>query len=292
MAVLSKGSNFPTKTVEGMFNKVKGKSTLANFADSMPVAFTGNTLFTFSMDKELNVVGENAAKENGGATVAPVTVQPIKLEYGARVSDEFMYASEEDRLQLLENFTEGFSKKLAKAIDILGMHGLNPRTNVAVSGLSAIDGATVIQQGSKTIAEALDDAVAALGDYDVTGIAVSKAAAAELANAETTKGNKVYPDFKAWGNEGSSINGVAVDVNNTVAVTTSGGTADKIIVGDFSAFKWGYAKDIKLEVIEYGNPDNDAVAGDLKGHNQIYLRAEVYVGVAVLDASAFAVVTA
>jgi len=42
-----------------------------------------------------------------------------------------------------------------------------------------------------------------------------------------------------------------------------------------------YAKEIPLEVIEYGNPDNDAEAGDLKGHNQVYLRCELYLGVGV-----------
>lgn len=292
MATLSKGTMFPEKAVAGLFNKVKGKSSLARFADQMPVAFTGNKMFTFSMDKDLAVVGENAAKEAGGVTVAPVTVVPLKLEYGARVSDEFMYASEEDRLGILEGFNEGFAKKLARAVDIIGMHGLNPRTSTAISGVTKIDSSTVITQGSNTIAVALESAVAALGDYDVTGIIASKTAASELANVETTKGNKVYPDFKAWGNEGSSINGVACDVNNTVAVTTTSGTPDKIIVGDFSAFKWGYAKDIDFEVIEYGNPDNDSTAGDLKGHNQVYLRAEVYIGVAVLDAAAFAVVQA
>lgn len=287
MATLSKGIMFPEKAVAGMFNKVKGKSSLARFADQMPIAFTGNRIFTFSMDKELGVVGENEAKEHGGVTVAPVSVNPIKLEYGARVSDEFLYASEEDRLRLLENFSEGFSNKLARAVDILGIHGINPRTQNPVAGItSKIDDGTVVTQGSKKIDEALNDAVAALGDYDVTGIIVSKAAASEISNVETTKGNKVYPDFKAWGSTNSDINGVPVDVNNTVAF----GSTDKVVVGDFSAFKWGYAKDIEFEVIEYGNPDNDPTAGDLKGHNQVYLRAEVYIGCAAVDPTAFAVI--
>lgn len=286
MAVLSKGANFPTKVVEGMFNTVKGKSTLAKFSGQMPVAFTGNTIFTFAMDKDLGIVAENEAKEHGGVTVTPVAVQPIKLEYGARVSDEFMYASEEDRLAILQNFSEGFATKLAQAIDKMGMHGVNPRTGI-VSPLitSYIDkNATVINQGSKSEAEALEDAVAALGDYDPTGIAVNKAFASKLAKS-VTNGVKDYPDFKAWGSEASSINGVQADVNNTV------GTTDLAIVGDFSAFKWGYAKDVTLEVIEYGNPDNSS-DGDLKGHNQVYLRAECYCAVAVLDDSAFAVVQA
>ena len=51
-------------------------------------------------------------------------------------------------------------------------------------------------------------------------------------------------------------------------------------------FRWGYAKGIKLEVIEYGDPDNSG--NDLKGHGQVYIRAEVYLGWGILDADSFA----
>ena len=62
---------------------------------------------------------------------------------------------------------------------------------------------------------------------------------------------------------------------------------DEIILGDFAnVFKWGYAKEIPLEIIQYGDPDNSGK--DLKGHNQVYVRAEVYLGWGILDASSFA----
>ena len=53
-------------------------------------------------------------------------------------------------------------------------------------------------------------------------------------------------------------------------------------------FRYGIAKDIQIKVIEYGNPDNDADAGDLQGHNQVYLRGEMYVGYGILVPNAFA----
>lgn len=284
MATLTNNGKFPAKVVAEMFNTVKGKSTLAKFSPSMPVAFTGNTIFTFSFDKDVALVGENEAKAEGGVTVAPVKIMPLKIEYGARVTDEFMYASEEDRVNLLASFLEGFANKAASAVDKMGMHGFNPRTGT-VSQLitSYIDkSATVITQGSNDAEKALNDAVAALGDYDVTAIAMNKAFAAE-ASGLVKNGVHVYPDLKAWGNIESSVNGVPVDVNNTVS-------PDKAIVGDFSAFKWGYAKDVDFEVIEYGDPDN--TGADLKGYNQVYLRAEAYIGVAVLDPSAFVIIQA
>ena len=79
-------------------------------------------------------------------------------------------------------------------------------------------------------------------------------------------------------------------VNGTVGKVATG--ADKVYgyVGDFDAFRWGYARDVEFEVIEYGDPDN--AGSDLKGHNQVYLRAEAYLGWAVLDGNAFAKIEA
>ena len=70
-------------------------------------------------------------------------------------------------------------------------------------------------------------------------------------------------------------------------------TIDEAVVGNFrDYFRWGFAKEIPIEVIEYGNPDNDADAGDLKGHNQVYLRGEAYIGWAILRPEAFARIVA
>lgn len=279
-STVSAGNNFPAIVREGMYNKVKGKSSLARLSNQMPIPFNGSEVFTFSMDKEIGVVGENTAKVNGGATVTPITIRPLKLEYGLRVSNEFLYASTEAKLNIIDTFKEGFAKKLARAIDIIGMHGINPRSTGVVA-TTYIDQSGTVSQSTGTAAEALESAVAALGDYDVTGIIANKTFAAELAASETTNGAKVYPDFKAWGSTDSYINGVPAEVNSTV------GTTDYAIVGDFSAFVWGLADDIEFEVIKYGNPDNDEEAGDLAGHNQVYLRAEVYLATGVLDANAF-----
>lgn len=48
----------------------------------------------------------------------------------------------------------------------------------------------------------------------------------------------------------------------------------------------GYAKEIPLEVIKYGDPDNSGQ--DLKGYNQVYLRSETYLGWGIMDGNSFA----
>lgn len=122
---------------------------------------------------------------------------------------------------------------------------------------------------------------------DVTGAAFDSAFATSMAK-QTVDGNpnspRLFPELR-WGANPGSVNGLKVDVNATVGK----GTKDKAIVGDFSnMFKWGYAKQIPFEVIQYGDPDN--AGKDLKGYNQVYLRCETFLGWGILDPNHFAII--
>lgn len=282
---LSKGTMFPEEIVSDLFNKVKGKSSLAVLSEQIPVAFNGNEIFTFSMDDEVNIVGENDPKPAGSVTVAPVKVVPIKIEYGTRVSDEFMYATKEKKLDVLTAFNVGFSKKVARGLDIMAMHGVNPRTGTesALITHSFDKGTNTVPYDAATCDDNVEDAIEKIGDYDVTGIAMAKTFASAMGKLENGNGGKLYPEL-SWGGQPKAINGVPASVNSTVSF---GDSKDMAIVGDFAnCFKWGYAKKIPMEVIPYGDPDN--TGKDLKGHNQVYIRAEVYIGWAILDQDAFA----
>ena len=287
-SILTKGSLFPAELVSEMFNKVKGKSSLAVLSNQEPIPFNGKTEFTFSLDKEVDIVAENGKKSNGGATVESVTIIPIKFEYGTRVSDEFMYASEEIQLGYLQAFSDGFSKKVARGLDIAAMHGFNPRTGAAsdVVGNNHFDKAVTqkIDYAEASADDNVDAAVSAIqgADGDVTGMAMSPTFSSALAKLKAN-GVRLYPDL-AWGGNPGTLNGLKVDINNTVSFGTS---KDMAIIGDFqNAFKWGYAKEIPIEVIPYGDPDNSGA--DLKGSNQVYIRGEVYVGWGILVPSSFA----
>ena len=303
--ILSRGSLFPETLIPNLVNLVKGHSAVAALAGQTPIAFNGQKEFTFTLDKDVDIVAENGAKGKGGATVNPVTIVPIKFEYGARVSDEFVYGSDEVRLGYLQAFTEGFARKLARGLDIAAFHGLNPRslTASAVVGTNhfdAVDGSsnpivtTVTYTSGTDAADAkLDTAAAAIRADDgvISGIAMAPAFAADMAKVKEN-GVTQYPEFR-FGARPVSFAGMALDVNPTVSVVASGGKADLAILGNFAgAFRWGYAKEIPLEVIQYGNPDNDATLGDLKGHNQVYLRCEAYLGWGILNPDEFAIVRA
>lgn len=273
---------FSETLVADLMNKVRGKSSLAKLSVQEPIPFNGLKEFTFTMDKEIDIVAENGKKTEGGITVDPVTIVPIKFEYGARVSDEFMYASDDAKLQVLKAFNEGFAKKVAKGFDLAAFHGINPRTGTAsnVVGNNHFDSKVTqkVTYAAATCDENLDAIIAAVqgADGDVTGMALSNTMGADMAKIKVN-GVRQYPEFR-FGASPASLGGMAVDVNKTVFNAT---VKDHAIVGDFqNAFKWGFAKQIPLEIIEYGDPDNSGK--DLKGYNQVYIRAEVYMGWGIL----------
>lgn len=292
----TRGNLFAPELVSDLISKVKGKSSLAVLSGQEPIPFNGMKEMTFSFDNEVDIVAEAGAKSEGGITLSPVTIIPIKFEYGARISDEFMYASEEEQIDILSAFNDGFAKKLAKGFDTAAFHGLNPRTGAAsaVVGSNCFD--SVVNQDVTYAAATVDDKIEAAialvqgSEGDVTGMALSTEVGSALAQIKAN-GISQYPEFKFGANPGS-LGGMPVDVNKTVkgTSTTSGDKNAQAYIGDFAnAFKWGYSKEIPMEIIQYGDPDNSG--NDLKGHNQIYLRAEAYLGWGILVPSYFARLT-
>ena len=291
--ILSKGALFPEELVPGLIQKTTGASALAALCASSPIPFNGMKEFTFQLDSEVDIVAENGAKGKGGATVTPVTIVPIKIEYGARISDEFMYSSEDAQLDYLTAFSDGFAKKVARGIDLMAFHGVNPRSGTAsaVIGTNHFDSKVtqIVTQNTATADADVEAAIAMVqgSDRDVNGIVMAPAFRSALAALTKTGGDRMYPEL-AWGNKPGTLNGLTAQSISTLSANSS---KDMALIGDFqNCFKWGYAKQIPIEVIQYGNPDNDDVLGDLKGHNQIYLRGEVYLGWGILDASAFAMI--
>lgn len=291
--ILTRGNSMPTAVVEDMFNAVKGHSALAKLSTARPIAFNGSTVFVFNMDSEADIVAENGAKSNGGGTATAVNVVPIKMEYGMRVSDEFMRGAEEYRMRVTEDFVEGAARKFARALDIGAMHGLNPRTMTAsaVIGENNIDAMLpethAIGYAAGSESNNLEDALAKV--EGVNGIALAPTFSAGL--GKSVAGNMLIAPEYMFGGNPETFHGMKSDVNSTVeAHLASAPSGNMAYVGDFDAFRWGYASDVEFEVIEYGNPDNSNL-GDLKGHNQVYLRCEAYIGWGILDANAFAAVT-
>ncbi|HFU4055718.1 TPA: phage major capsid protein [Streptococcus suis] len=286
------GTLFSPELVTDLITKVQGASVLAKLSNQVPIPFAGVEQFIFNLEGNAQIVGEGEQKKAGDYTLSSKVIKPLKFVYQARISDEFKYATEEKRINILQAFNDGFAKVIARSFDLAAIHGLEPKTmtDATFKATNSFDGVVtgnVVEYNAGQIDDNIDAAVAmvtATGG-DVTGLALSPVAGQALAKIKVN-GVAQYPEFR-FGQNPDTFYGMKSDVNKNL--TTIGGTAktDHAIVGDFqNRFKWGYAENIPLEVIEYGDPDG--TGRDLKAYNEICLRTEVFIGWGILDETAFA----
>ena len=290
------GTLFKPELVKELISKVQGRSVLAKLSSQTPIPFNGVEQFIFNLEGNAQIVGEGEQKQAGKAKITSKVIKPLKFVYQARITDEFKYASEEKQMNFLSAYMDGFAKKIAEAFDIAALHGLEPKsmTDATFRSTNSFDGVitgNVVTYDEAHIDDNIDTAVQQIvaKGGEVTGIALSPTAGQALAKVKV-KDVVQYPEFR-FGQNPDSFYGMKSDINKNLTVT--GGTAetDHAIVGDFqNRFKWGYAENIPMEIIEFGDPDG--AGRDLKAYNEICLRAEAFIGWGILDEEAFARVKA
>lgn len=290
------GTLFKPELVKEVISKVQGHSVLAKLASQTPIPFNGVEQFIFNLEGNAQIVGEGEQKLGNKAKLTSKVIKPIKFVYQARMTDEFKYASEEKQMNFLLEYIDGFAKKIAEGFDIAALHGLEPKsmTDATFRATNSFDGVitgNIVTYDEAHIDDNIDAAVQTIvaKGGEVTGLALSPTAGQALAKVKVN-GVVQYPEFR-FGQNPDSFYGMKSDISKNLTVT--GGTAetDHVIVGDFqNRFKWGYAENIPMEIIEYGDPDG--AGRDLKAYNEICLRAEAFIGWGILDEEAFARVKA
>lgn len=286
------GTLFKPELVKEVISKVQGHSVLAKLASQTPIPFNGVEQFIFNLEGNAQIVGEGEQKQAGKAKITSKIIKPIKFVYQARMTDEFKYASEEKQMNFLLEYIDGFAKKIAEGFDLAAIHGLEPKsmTDATFRATNSFDGVitgNIVTYDEAHIDDNIDAAVQTIvaKGGEVTGLALSPTAGQNLAKIKVN-GVVQYPEFR-FGQNPDSFYGMKSDISKNLTVT--GGTAetDHAIVGDFqNRFKWGYAENIPMEIIEYGDPDG--AGRDLKAYNEICLRAEAFIGWGILDEDAFA----
>ena len=285
------GTLFNPELVTEIMTKVQGYSVLAKLSSQSAIPFNGTEQFIFNLEGNAQIVGEGEQKKAGESKLTSKVIKPMKFIYQARITDEFKYASEEKKIKYLQAYADGFAKKIAVAFDIAAIHGLEPKsmTDASFRDTNSFDGVITdnVVVFSAAIDENIDTAVQAIvaKGADVTGIALSPLAGQSLAKLKVN-GVVQYPEFR-FGQNPNSFYGMESDISKNLVVTGGTAKADHVLVGDFrNMFKWGYAENIPMEIIEFGDPDG--AGRDLKAYNEICLRSEAFIGWGILDEDAFA----
>lgn len=293
MTTLQAGTLFKPELVKELISKVQGTSVLAQLSTQTPIPFNGTEQFIFNLEGDAQIVGEGKKKEAGEAKIEPVIIKPLKFVYQARISDEFLRASEEKQIEYMSLFTDGFATKIAQAFDIAALHGVEPKTltDATFKSTNSFDGlvtTNVVTYAEAQIDANIEDAIQAVvaTDNDVTGIALSPTAARAMSKIKNKNEDAKYSEF-SFGGRPKEFADHKLEINKNLTKQGSNLEKDHVIVGDFeNRFKWGYAENMPLEIIQFGDPDG--TGRDLKAYNEICLRAEAFIGWGILDATAFA----
>lgn len=293
MTTLQAGTLFKPELVKELISKVQGTSVLAQLSTQTPIPFNGTEQFIFNLEGDAQIVGEGKKKAAGEAKIEPVIIKPLKFVYQARISDEFLRASEEKQIEYMSLFTDGFATKIAQAFDIAALHGVEPKTltDATFKSTNSFDGlvtTNVVTYAEAQIDANIEDAIQAVvaTDNDVTGIAMSPTAARAMSKIKNKNEDAKYSEF-SFGGRPKEFADHKLEINKNLTKQGSNLEKDHVIVGDFeNRFKWGYAENMPLEIIQFGDPDG--TGRDLKAYNEICLRAEAFIGWGILDATAFA----
>lgn len=287
MALETSGIVLPREVVTETINKVKGISTIAQLSPSTPQLFTDETHLIFNPSSEAEVVEEGAAKSSYTQTLTPVEGKRVKLVTTTRVTNELVWADEDSKTEIIQKIIDDQAEALARAIDYVIYHAVNPKTGATLSGYtSLVTGATAVTSTDDPSKD-IDNMADALIDYQINGLALSREFASALRKIRVANtGQRLYPEIPLSLNAGS-VDGIPSVTSNTVdGKLITPATGVRAIMGDFSTIKWGMVRDLKSEIIEYGDPDGAGT--DLKNVNQVAYRTESMFAYALLDPTAFA----
>lgn len=281
----------PVEVTQAIINKVGNTSTIAALSPSTPQLFLNEDYIVFNGAAEAEVVAEGQQKSSYEQTASYITGKKFKVQCTTRVTEELKWADEDNRLEIISSIQEDQTKAIARALDYVIYHAIDPKSGKSLTGYTALTAsATSVTDSEDDIAnvDALADAV---NEYEINGVALSRTWASRLRKLRVpATGMRFYPEIPINLAAGT-LDGIPAATSTTVDGKKAT-TPTKVlgIMGDYSLIKWGMIRDIWAEVIQYGDPDKTGV--DLKANNQIAYRTEAMFSYAVLDPKAFAVLKA
>lgn len=291
MAMDTTKIKLPAEVTRAIINKVGNTSTIAALSPSTPQLFLNEDYVVFNGAAEAEVVAEGQTKSSYEQTASYITGKKFKVQCTTRVTEELKWADEDNRLEIISSIQEDQTKAIARALDYVIYHAIDPKSGTELTGYDALtaNAVTVTDSGDDIAnVDALADAV---NEYEINGVALSRTWASRLRKLRVpATGMRFYPEIPINLAAGT-LDGIPAATSTTVDGVKAT-TATKVlgIMGDYSLIKWGMIRDIWAEVIQYGDPDQTGV--DLKAHNQIAYRTEAMFSYAVLDPNAFAVLKA
>lgn len=291
-ALITTDFNLPNDISEGIFKKAQSGSTLAQLSGAKPQKFGKQQVWVLTAPPKAEIVGEGAEKSPTPTTYGNKTITPIKLQVTMRFSQEVKWADEDVQIGVLQDLADNAGIALGRALDLVGIHKINPLTGQVSSQVPAgiIDTTQNVTITDGKYDEAVEAAAGLIigAGYTPNGIAMDPTLSFGISTMRDANGRKIYPEL-GFGQNVSNFMGMNAAVSDTVSAKNEIAVPSNVegVVGQFDAFRWGVQRSISAHLIEYGDPDG---LGDLQRQNQLAIRAEIVYGIGILDDKAFVLV--
>lgn len=287
--IISTGSfQMPDQLYPKIWQKIQDGSVLAHLAPQEGFLYGNTDVITFNSVPKAEFLTESAQKSPAETEFGVKTVATHKAQVTVRMTEEVRMWEPVRQVGALEAVGDALGIACARALDLGGIHALNPLSGTKAASITDYIAATTQSVTSSDALADLDAAIALLltKDYTPDGFAL----APTYANTFRTKRNSLeqplFPEVPLNVKETGHIMGVPVSVSSTVSAPEASTATNMLgLLGNFEmGFKWGVVRNIPLHLIEYGDPDG---LGDLKRQNQIAIRAEIFYAWGVMDPNAF-----
>lgn len=283
----------PREIRNDLMGKVQNQSVIATLVPTEPESFVSVEHIQFTEESGGEWVGEGANKSAGSANWIYLKPSIHKAVITRRFSDEFRWADEDSRTEILNRLLEGMGRKMAEMVDAGIIHAAEPRSRTIVTDMKPESIAWTANQVAATtdVVKDLDSiADSFIEDYDITGIAFDRMYANEMRKVRNPNtGAQMYPDVP-MGLQITNFNGLDAVMSGNVSgkkfLPVGSPSGIKAIAGNWDMLKWGYVREFGLQEILYGDPDGD---GDLQRKNEVAYRLEAVIAWMIADPKAFAV---
>ena len=280
-------------------DKALDSGVLSQLSPEKPTIFGPVKGATFSGVPRASIVGESEKKPAAdGPKITPWKAEPLKIVTQQRTSDEFMWADSDYRLGVMSDLiAPALGASIGRAVDLIAFHGINPATGAASDKATKhLSQATSVVTAGRAPTKELNEAVGLLAGTGIgmpDGIAMDASYSYALATETYPAGHSLagQPMYPQMGFNGAdNWRGLKVGQSSTVSGKPEIAEESKLIaiIGDWSEVKWGFQRNFPMEVVEYGDPDQSG--RDLKAHNEVLIRTEAVIYVAIGSLDKFALV--
>lgn len=282
----------PKSVAAEWWKKATANSIIPSLAKSTPVIIGENVIPVLTKRPSASIIGELQNKVDSELEAGAKTFRHVKAEVGLEFSLETVLSNPAG---ILDNISEEMSQALARQVDAAVIHNRQSSTGAQLTG-----GTRGITDGAHRVTlpvtpgvdvdpflwEGYNQVVDGSGN-NFSGFAVDPRLTYVLATARDNQGRRLNPDIN-MGQMVTSYSGQPMVNSKTVGGDVDAGTDTGIraIGGDWDALRFGYAHQISLRKIEYGDPFGN---GDLQRRNAVGYLMEVLFGWVILDEKAFVV---